>query len=32
VNLVAFMQKKVGEVAAVLARDACDECFFHAGF
>jgi len=30
-DLVAFVKKKVGEVAAVLACDACDECFFHAG-
>jgi hypothetical protein len=31
VDLVTFVEKQVGEVAAVLARDACDECFFHAG-
>jgi hypothetical protein len=29
VDLVAFVQKEVGEVGSVLAGDASDECFFH---
>ncbi len=32
VDLVAFVKKKIGEVGSVLSGDACDECFFHAGF
>ena len=31
-NLVAFVEKKVGEVGSVLTGDACDECFFHEVF
>ena len=29
VHLVTALEQKLGEVAAILARDACDECFFH---
>jgi hypothetical protein len=28
-DFVAFVEKKVGEIAAVLSCDAGDECFFH---
>ena len=28
-NLVALFQQQIGEVGAVLASDACNQCFFH---
>jgi hypothetical protein len=31
-NFVAFLDQQIGQVAAVLARDARDERFFHAAF
>ena len=31
VNVVAFFQQELGQIAAVLAGDAGDQCFFHSG-
>jgi hypothetical protein len=29
VDFVALLEKKIGQIGSVLARDSDDECFFH---